>query len=144
MRLQCTIMATPTAADEHQSDATRAAIDVSAALNRLLSRLRWLEPTDQGQLTWRDWNNNVHLAAAVSSVRGTPTSHVQIHRIRQGVNPDPRGSILWAIGRVLSDHSPVPITPDYFWVPTTRAAVDLAIDAQLRQFRDRYARARRP
>ncbi len=121
------------------SAATRVAIDVPAALNRLLSRLRWLEPTNRGPLVWRDWNNNVHLAAAVSSVRGVPTSHVQIHRIRQGVNPDPRGSILWAIGRVLSEHSPVPITPDYFWVPATRATVDLAIDAQLRQLRDAFA-----
>lgn len=130
--------ATP-GATAQTSEANRVAVDVPAALNRLLSRLRWLQPTEQG-LMWRDWNNNVHLAAAVSAARGAPTSHVQIHRIRQGVNPDPRGSILWAIGRVLSEHSPVPITPDYFWVPATRAAVDLAIDAQLRQLRDVFAR----
>lgn len=129
----------PASVSDSDADVTRAAIDVSAALNRLLGRVQWLEPTDHG-LVWKDWNNNVHLAAAVSAARGTPTSHVQIHRIRQGVNPDPRGSILWAIGRVLSDHTPVPITPDYFWVPATRATVDFAIDARLRELRAQYAR----
>ena len=100
--------------------------DIAAALNRLLTTVKWLD--DEGRL--RDLDNNVHLAAAVSEVRG-PTPHVQIQRIRQGTQSDPRVSVLWAICRVLSDRSAVAITPDYFFVPEVRARVQRELDLEL-------------
>ena len=83
---------------------------------------------DDGRL--RDYDNNVHLAAAVSEVRG-PTPHVQIQRIRQGTQVDPRVSVLWGICRVLSAVSAVDVTPDYFFVPATRARVQRELDLEL-------------
>lgn len=100
--------------------------DVATALNRLLTTVKWID--EDGRL--RDLDNNVHLARSVSQLRG-PTPHVQIQRIRQGTQPDPRSSILWAIGRVLSEHACVEITPDYFFVPATRARIQRALDLEL-------------
>ena len=100
--------------------------DIAAALNRLLTTVKWVD--EDGAL--RDLDNNVHLARAVSAVRG-PTPHVQVQRIRQGTQPDPRVSILWAITRVLSEHACVEITMDYFFDPATRARVQRALDLEL-------------
>ena len=114
-------------------DPTRtAAMDVAAlpeiasALNRLLTTVKWVD--DEGHL--RDLDNNVHLAREVSRLRG-PTPHVQIQRIRQGTQPDPRASVLWAVGQVLSQHACVEITMDYFFEPTTRSRVQRALDLEL-------------
>ena len=100
--------------------------DIAGALNRLLTTVKWVD--DEGRL--RDLDNNVHLAAAVSELRG-PTPHVQIQRIRQGTQTDPRASVLWAICEVLRRHTPVEITPDYFFVPATRARVQRELDLEL-------------
>ncbi|NHA67126.1 hypothetical protein, partial [Phycicoccus flavus] len=78
-------------------DDPQAPPDIAAALNRLLTTVKWVGPDG----TLQDLDNNVHLARAVSEVRG-PTPHVQIQRIRQGTQPDPRVSILWAVAEVLS------------------------------------------
>ena len=80
-----------------------------------------------GEMVWRDWNSNRRLAAAVTEVRGIPTPHGQLHRIRQGVSPDPRGSVLWAIAHILSRQTPVVITMDYFFEASTRARIDREI-----------------
>lgn len=106
-------------------DLVTALPDIASALNRLLTTVKWID--DHGAM--RDLDNNVHLAREVSTLRG-PTPHVQIQRIRQGTQPDPRGSILWAIGRVLSEHACVEITPDYFYVPATRARIDRELDLE--------------
>lgn len=100
--------------------------DVAAALNRLLTTVQWLAADGSVE----DLDNNVRLAREVSEVRGY-TPHVHIHRIRQGKSPDPRGSVLWAICQVVSRYSVVPVTPDYFYVPETRTAVDRALDLEL-------------
>ncbi|MGL5863834.1 MAG: hypothetical protein ACRCY9_21550 [Phycicoccus sp.] len=100
--------------------------DIASALNRLLTTVRWID--GDGRL--RDYDNNVHLARAVSEVRGL-TSHVYIQRIRQGTQPDPRASVRWAIARVLSERASVEITMDYFFDLATRARVDRALDLDL-------------
>ncbi|MBR7742721.1 hypothetical protein KC207_05385 [Phycicoccus sp. BSK3Z-2] len=100
--------------------------DIAGALNRLLTTVKWVD--DDGVL--QDLDNNVHLAAAVSQLRG-PTPHVQIQRIRQGTQTDPRVSVLWAICRVLNRHTTVEVTPDYFFVPATRARVQRELDLEL-------------
>lgn len=108
--------------------------DIATALNRLLTTVRWIAADG----TLRDYDNNVHLARAVSDVRG-PTSHVYIQRVRQGTQPDPRASILWAITRVLSERASVEITMDYFFMPAVRARVqrdlDLNLERVMMQFR---------
>lgn len=118
-------------------DPTRAAAmgetampEIASALNRLLTTVKWVD--DEGRL--RDLDNNVHLAREVSKLRG-PTPHVQIQRIRQGTQPDPRASVLWAVGRVLSQHACVEITMDYFFEPTTRIRVQRALDLELERLR---------
>ncbi|MGL5866155.1 MAG: hypothetical protein ACRCYX_09835 [Dermatophilaceae bacterium] len=100
--------------------------DVASALNRLLTTVRWID----GEGLLHDYDNNVHLARAVSMVRGL-TSHVYIQRIRQGTQPDPRASVLWAIARVLSERAAVEITMDYFFNPATRARIQRALDLEL-------------
>ncbi len=116
-----------------RSDPTRAPAmgvaalpEVASALNRLLTTVKWVD--DEGRL--RDLDNNVHLAREVSRLRG-PTPHVQIQRIRQGTQPDPRASVLWAVCRVLSQHACIEITMDYFFEPTTRSRVQRALDLEL-------------
>jgi hypothetical protein len=100
--------------------------DIASALNRLLTTVKWID--DDGVL--RDLDNNVHLARAVSALRGH-TPHVQIQRIRQGTQPDPRTSVLWAVIQVVNEHSPVEVTMDYFFVPATRARVQRELDLAL-------------
>ncbi|KRE63593.1 hypothetical protein [Nostocoides sp. Soil756] len=100
--------------------------DIASALNRLLTTVKWLD--DDGVL--RDLDNNVHLARAVSELRGH-TPHVQIQRIRQGTQPDPRTSVLWAITQVVNEHAAVEVTMDYFFVPATRARVQRELDLAL-------------
>lgn len=101
---------------------------VAVALNRLLTTVRWED--EQGRL--RDLDNNVSLARAVSAVRG-PTPHTYIHKIRQGSITDPRVSVIWALCVVLNQRTPpgVTVTPDYFFVPETKAGVDHALDLHL-------------
>lgn len=108
------------------STGSEALPDVASALNRLLTTVKWVDGA--GRL--RDLDNNVHLAREVSRLRG-PTPHVQIQRIRQGTQPDPRASVLWAVGRVLSQHACVEITMDYFFDPATRTRVQRALDLEL-------------
>jgi len=100
--------------------------DIATALNRLLATVKWL---DDGRVV--DFDNNVHLAEAVSEVRGQATPHTYIQKIRQGTIRDPRASVIWAIGQVLSERACVDITPDYFYVPATRIRIDRALDLEL-------------
>jgi len=100
--------------------------DIATALNRLLATVKWVE---DGRIL--DFDNNVHLAEAVSAVRGQPTPHTYIQKIRQGTVRDPRASVIWAIGQVLSERACVDITPDYFYVPATRVRIDRALDLEL-------------
>lgn len=100
--------------------------DIATALNRLLTTVKWLE---DGRMV--DFDNNVHLAEAVSEVRDQPTPHTYIQKIRQGTIRDPRASVIWAIGQVLSERACIDITPDYFYVPATRIRIDRALDLEL-------------
>ncbi|WP_295695137.1 hypothetical protein [Lapillicoccus sp.] len=100
--------------------------DIATALNRLLATVKWLE---DGRIV--DFDNNVHLAEAISVVRGQATPHTYIQKIRQGTIRDPRASVIWAIGQVLSERACVDITPDYFYVPATRVRIDRALDLEL-------------
>ncbi len=101
---------------------------IAVALNRLLTTIRWED--ELGGV--RDLDNNVSLARAVSKVRGH-TPHTYIHKVRQGKIVDPRMSVIWAICVVLSEKTPsgVTLTPDYFFVPATKAKVDHALDLHL-------------
>lgn len=100
--------------------------DIASALNRLLTTVKWID----GDGVLCDLDNNVHLARAVSDLRGA-TPHVQIQRVRQGTQPDPRTSVLWAISRVISARACVEVTMDYFFVPATRARIQRELDLEL-------------
>lgn len=109
--------------------------DVPSALNRLMSTVKWIEG---GRLVEF---NNVTLAKACGDLLGAPISHSHIAKIRQATNPDPRGSVVWAITRTLSERSPVQITPDYFYMDNARAKVDRELDLHLEQLTTELARA---
>lgn len=110
---------------------------MAVALNRLLATVRWED--EQGSI--RDLDNNVTLARVVSKVRGH-TPHTYIHKIRQGSIVDPRISVIWAICVVLSEKTPpgITVTPDYFFVPATKAKVDHALDLHLDALRSGRSR----
>lgn len=109
--------------------------DVPSALNRLMSSVKWIEA---GRLVEF---NNVTLAKACGALLDTSISHSHIAKIRQGTSPDPRGSVVWAISKVLSQRSAVDITTDYFYLGSTRAKVDRELDLYLEHLTTELGRA---
>lgn len=109
--------------------------DVASALNRVMLTVKGIEMRNGRRF------NNVALATEVSALLGMEITHGHIAKIRQGVSTTPRGHLLWAIGRALSTRTPVEITPDYFFIPTTRARVDRELDLGLEQLVSEQQRA---
>lgn len=101
--------------------------DIASALNRVMVTVTGIERRQGRRFS------NVSLANEVSDILGMEITHGHIAKIRQGVSTTPRGHLIWAIGRALSTRTPVEITPDYFFIPTTRARVDRELDLTLEQ-----------
>lgn len=108
---------------------------IPSALNRLMVTVRWIE---EGQLKGF---TNVSLARGCAELLSSAISHSHIAKIRQGSQADPRASLIWAMSVAFSQRSVVPITPDYFLVDRTRAAVDRELDLHLEQLTAETARA---
>lgn len=101
--------------------------DIASALNRVMVTVSGIEKRQGRRFS------NVSLASEVSDILGMEITHGHIAKIRQGISTTPRGHLIWAIGRALSTRTPVEITPDYFFIPTTRARVDRELDLTLEQ-----------
>lgn len=112
--------------------------DIASALNRVMATVTGIEKRHGRRFS------NVSLANEVSEILGMEITHGHIAKIRQGISTTPRGHLIWAIGRSLSTRTPVEITPDYFFIPTTRARVDRELDLTLEQLDADLRRARHP
>lgn len=100
---------------------------VAEAVNRICETVCWLE---DGAIATLD--NNVHLAKALTD-RGVPTSHSYLSRLRQGkLALAPRIDLIFELCDLMNEksQSAVSITPDYFFVASTRAQVDRALDSE--------------
>lgn len=109
---------------------------IAPALNALLAMVRWV---DGDQIVHLD--NNVHLARAISQLRGQETSQSYVQAIRQGHSTDPRWSVVCAICEVLTERSGVRISPDYFYDTAERTRVNELLDARLDLLKEQLRRS---